>query len=385
MNNGIKINSLKQTRKKGPVIKAEDDHTEGFWNILNKDIHVFGKIIPDRIKEGFYAELSTLLEAGVNIKTALEIIRDEQEKKRFKALFDTIVRKIVAGSTFSTTLKDIPGFTPYEFFSIKIGEEAGQLVRVLSEMATFFNNKIKQKRQIISAITYPIIVLSIAFLAVSFMLSFVVPMFSDIFKRFGGELPAITVLVLKISYLLKDLFWAFSLLVTSCVFFCFNQRRKSWFRNYSSKFILRIPMIGKIVQKVYLARFTNTMALLIGSKIPILQALGLAKQMVNFYPIEESIAIISADVLAGITLHMSMSKHKIFPSKLTSLIKVGEEVNQMEAFFSKASKQYTVEVEYQTNLLSKFIEPVIIVLLGLIVGVILIAMYLPLFKLGQNI
>jgi type IV pilus assembly protein PilC len=210
-------------------------------------------------------------------------------------------------------------------------------------------------------------------------------MFADIFKRFGGDLPGITKLVLQLSYIIKNSFGLFALINLTILIFCFSQRKQPWFRNFSSNFILRIPLVGKIVQKIYLSRFSNTMALLIGAKIPILQAINLVEQMINFYPIEKSLQKISNDVLAGEPLFKSLGKHNIFPSKLTSLIKVGEEVNQLEIFFNKISQQYANEVEYQTNLLSKFIEPFIIVLLGLIVGVILIAMYLPLFKLGQNI
>ena len=385
MNEGIKISALKQQAGVKKVDTKETKSGSSFWDVLNRDIHVFGKIVPDRIKESFYGELRTLLEAGVDIKTSLEIIRDEQERKKFKTLFDKITQKIINGGTLSATLKEMAGFSAYEFYSIKIGEEAGQLVRVLKELAAFYHNKIKQRRQIISAVTYPVIVLTVAFLAVSFMLSFVVPMFSDIFKRFGGELPGITKLVLNISNLVKGYFWLFAFTIISFFIFCFIQRRKLWYRNFSSLLILRIPLIGKIVQKVYLSRFCNTMALLIGSKIPILQAINLVEKMINFYPIEKSLQNISDDVLAGEQLNKSMAKHKIYPSKLTSLVKVGEEINELEVFFSKTSEQYANEVEYQTNLLSKFVEPFIIVILGLIVGVILIAMYLPLFKLGQNI
>lgn len=385
MNNEIKINTLKKTTFTSKAAIKSNTQEASFWNVLNKEITLFGNIVPDKIKEGFYAELGTLLEAGVDIKTALEIISEEQEKKKFKIVFENIAKSIVEGGTLSAILKSTKGFTPYEFQSVKIGEEAGKLVMVLKELGSFYTNKIKQRRQVISAITYPLIVLCVAFAAVSFMLSFVVPMFSDVFKRFGGDLPAITQLVLNLSKSIKGSFWILVFIVFTIIIFCYSQRKKIWFRNFSSKAILRIPLVGKIVQKVYLSRFSNTMALLVGSKVPILQSIDLVKEMINFYPIEKSLQKISNDVLEGEALYKAIAKHKIFPSKLVSLIKVGEEVNQLEIFFTKTANQYANEVEYQTNLLSKFIEPVIIVILGLIVGVILIAMYLPLFKLGQNI
>jgi type IV pilus assembly protein PilC len=126
------------------------------------------------------------------------------------------------------------------------------------------------------------------------------------------------------------------------------------------------------------------MSLLIGAHIPLLQALQLVKKMVNFHPIESSLTDIENDVLSGTSLYESLAHHSIYPKKMIAFIKVGEEVNQMDVFFDKIARQYSSEVEYQTSMLSKFIEPLIIVILGLIVGTILIAMYLPLFKLGQS-
>jgi type IV pilus assembly protein PilC len=143
-------------------------------------------------------------------------------------------------------------------------------------------------------------------------------------------------------------------------------------------------VIGPIIRKLFLSRLANTMSLLIGAKIPIVQSIRLVRQMVDFYPIERSLREVEENILSGTPLHKCLGRHPIYPPKMISLIKVGEEVNQMELFFNKISDQYSNEVEYQTSLLSKFMEPLIIVVLGLVVGVILIAMYLPLFKLGQS-
>jgi type IV pilus assembly protein PilC len=385
MNNTIDIRQLRKTPpggQEGPGnSKAPSD---GLWGILNRDIRLFGGALPDRVRESFYLELSTLLDAGVDIRSALELITNEQSKKKHKAIFGQIAREIENGSTLSAALKKKDYFTPYEYHSVQIGEETGKLIVVLKQLAVYYQKKIKQGRQIIGAMTYPMIVLVVAIGAVSFMMAYVVPMFADVLRRSGGELPVITRMVLHLSDLLKKSAIPALLLLIGLIALALSQRNKDYFRDWSARLILRIPVVGGIVRKIYLSRLSNTLSLLIGSKIPIVQSIQLVRKMIRFYPIERSLETVEENILTGMPLHRSLSGFSIYPPKMISLIKVGEEVNQMELFFTKISEQYSNEVEYQTSILSKFVEPLIIVVLGLVVGVILIAMYLPLFKLGQS-
>jgi len=363
------------------VVKEE---SPGFWAFLNKDISLGGNKLPDRIKENFYLELGSLLEAGVDIRTALELSRDEQKKKKTRAVFDNVLSKVVKGATLSAALKSTGRFTPYEFFSVQIGEETGKLVQVLKEMAVYFNKKIKQRRQVMGAITYPVLVLTVAFGAVSFMLTYVVPMFADTFRRFGSDLPAITQFVIAASAFIKKYVGLLFLFLFGVLCICLWQRKNEWFRKLASALLMRMPVVGALVQKIYLARFCNTLALLVASRIPIVQAIRLTRQMITFYPIETSLQKIEDKVIGGMPLNKALSEFSIYPAKMVSMVRVGEEVNQLESFFARLADQYSNEVEYQTALLSKFLEPFIIVVLGVVVGVILIAMYLPLFKLGQS-
>lgn len=367
----------KQTEQKPAAAK------KGLWDLLNRDIH-FGSKIPDKIKESFYLELWSLLQAGVDIRTALELVTSEYKKKKIRDVFSHVSELVVSGSTFSAALKQAKEFSSYEYYSVQIGEESGKLLQVLKELADYFNKKIKQRRQIVGAIIYPVVVLVVAFGAVSFMVTYVVPMFSDTFKRFGSDLPGITKAVIAASSFIKEFLGLFFLILLGLIAFGIWQSKKLWFRKMSSTVLLRMPVVGSIIRKIYLTRFANTMALLLGSKIPMLQCIQLTRQMVSFYPIEQSLIIVEQNIIEGIPLHKSLSAHPVYPSKMVSIVKVGEEVNQLELFFSRLAAQYSNEVEYQTTMLSKFLEPVIIVVLGLVVGIILIAMYLPLFKLGQT-
>jgi type IV pilus assembly protein PilC len=385
MSKSIEIRNVKQRKEigSGTAVKETDVSGTTLWQFLDKDIKLFGAGIPDKIKENFYLELGTLLVAGMDIRSSLDLIKNEQPRKKYRELFGTILEEIVGGSTLSSAMKKSGHFSAYEYFSIQIGEETGLIVNVLSDLAVYYKKKIAQRRQIIGALTYPVLVLAVAFGAVSFMMAFVVPMFADVLKRLGGDLPYITKMVLGVSVFVKRYSWYFFVVVLAGGVIVISQKNKIWWRKISSRALLKIPVIGEIVRKIYISRFANAMSLMIAARIPMLQAIQLAKKMVSFYPIEESLGRIEDDVLSGIPLYKSLSHHSVYPSKMVSFIKVGEEVNQLDRFFTKISEQYSSEVEYQTNILSKFMEPMIIVVLGFVVGVILIAMYLPLFKLGQ--
>ncbi|MFD2162272.1 type II secretion system F family protein [Paradesertivirga mongoliensis] len=376
----IDLSSYKSPKKKKPV----SGNAFSWAEVLNKEIS-FGKPqVPDRKKEAFYLELSTLLLSGIDLKTALELILVDQDKAKDKVFFTEIKDKVLTGSPLSEAIRSTGKFSDYDFYSIRIGEETGRIGEVLTNLAKYFKSKISQRRKVISAVTYPAIVLTTSMGAVFFMLKFVVPMFADVFQRFGGELPFITALILKVSGWF-DQFFLYGLAgLCLLIGFVVMSRTKPWFRQLSSALILRLPVIGEIVRKIYLARFANTMRLLVSTDTPLLRSIALVRQMIGFYPIELSLAEVEQSILKGESLHKSLSKFSFYPPKLVQLIKVGEEVNRLDYFFEKIANQYTEEVEYRTGTISSFLEPLIIIFLGLVVGVILIAMYLPMFQMSNG-
>ncbi len=354
-------------------------------DFLNKDITFSSGKISDKKKEEFYLELYVLCTAGVDIKSALELIAEEQAKVKDKVLIDDIKNRVINGSTLSNAIKDTGHFTSYEYHSLQIGEESGKITFVLKELAGFYQKRIKQRRQIISALTYPSIVLFASCGAIFFMMNFIVPMFADVFKRFGGDLPVLTKIILNISESISRYFFAMLLFSLGIVYLLYKQRKKEWFRRIGTDILLRVPLFGEMIRKIYLARFCHSMTLLLGSKIPLLRSISLIKQMIGFYPIESSLTTIESYILRGDPLHSALGHFPIYHRKMVSLVKVGEEVNQLDGFFDKIAKQYTEDVEYKTSMISSLIEPFMIIFLGLIVGIILIAMYLPLFNLSNTI
>jgi len=351
---------------------------------LEKDIQIFGTGFSDKGKEEFYLELGSMLAAGVDMRSALELIKSETKNLKRNKVFESILDAVILGNTLAEAIRKTDHFSSYEYFTIQLGEETGKLTSVLKELALYFNKRIRQKRQIIGALTYPIMVLLVAFSAIFFMVTYVVPMFSDIFRRSGDDLPAVTQLVITVSDFLRNSLGGVIIFLGALIGFALWQKEKVWFRNYATQALLRVPIWGRLIQRIYLGRLCHVLSMMLGSHIPILQAIQLVKQIIGFYPIEDALHRIEESMAAGKSLHFSMSQHPIFPAKMLAMIKVGEEVNQLHVFFDQLAEQYSNEIEHQTTMLSKFLEPFIIILLGCIVGVILIAMYLPLFKLGQQ-
>lgn len=368
-------------KKKRPDPKPEE---AGLFAFLNKDISFGSKQVPDKKKESLYVELSTLLLSGIDLRTALELILVDQEQAKDKVLFEGVRGRILSGLALSEALKETGKFSDYEFYSIRIGEETGRLGEVLTDLAKYYKSKIQQRRKIVSAVTYPAIVLLSSMGAVFFMIKFVVPMFADVFLRFGGKLPWITAAIISFSGWFDRYFGWLLLLIVAITVLYFLKRRTEWFRRISSGLLLKIPVVGDIVRKIYLARFANTMRLLVSTDTPLLRSIALVRQMISYYPIESSLLKVEEDILQGESLHRSLAVFPFYPAKMIQLIKVGEEVNRMDYFFEKIASQYTEEVEYRTNTISSLLEPLIIIFLGLVVGVILIAMYLPMFQMSNS-
>ncbi|NER12971.1 type II secretion system F family protein [Leptobacterium flavescens] len=362
---------------------APSKKSGGETSILKKEIRLFGSLFSNKQKENFYTELSVLLRAGVNLKEALSLIEEAQKKKEIKEFLQGIITEIVAGNSFSETMLKRKEFTEYEYHSVKIGEETGTLERICKEMGSFFYKKNEQRRNLVSALTYPVIILVTAVLVLVFMLRFVVPMFQDIFKLNNVELPAITKMIIALSESLKSYGWLF--LAAIVLFFVFRGmlKKKQWYMRKKDELLVRIPFLGAFVKTVYLAQFTQAVSLLSASRVPIVSSIQLVKKMIGFYPLQKALQTAEERILTGTSLSESLKGNKVFDNKIIALIKVAEETNQLDFIFERLNNQYNTELQQRSKLLSTVMEPLIIVFVGLLVGVILIAMYLPMFKLSS--
>lgn len=366
------------------AVAKKKSNKKSIIQLLNQDIS-FSTNYPDKKKEQFYAEISLLLSAGTDIKTALELIVDETEKDKDKKLLESIKDDIINGLSFSEALQKTGKFTEYEYYSLKVGEESSRVDIVLTDLATFFKRKVEQKRKLSSTLSYPIVLLCSAFGMVLFLLKFLVPMFQDIFKSFGKELPDITQFVVDASATVSDYFLLIFLIVMALIALVYINKKKIWFRRITSRIILKIPILGDMAQKIYLTRFCHSMNLLISARNPLLNSIQLVKKMIDYYPIQTALEKVEQDIMHGKLLNESMRNFSIFPKKMTSLIKVAEEVNKLDAIFKNLDEQYSKELEHKSEVFGKLLEPFIILFISVVVGFIVIAIYLPMMEINTGL
>jgi type IV pilus assembly protein PilC len=217
------------------------------------------------------------------------------------------------------------------------------------------------------------------------MLSTVVPMFQEVFEQFGKELPYLTQQIIKVSDNFSVFMFVLAGVIGACIGFHFWQRKEIWYRKATGNIVIRLPLFGNLFKKIYLARFTQSMSLLIISRTPLVKSLELVAEMIDFYPIEEALHATKEEILKGNNLHVGLEKFSIFDKRFISMIKIAEEINKLDLTFERLTQQLNNDIDHQTKLLGTLMEPIIIIIIGAVVGVIMIAMYLPMFNLSDVI
>lgn len=373
---------LENTPNKVTSTNRKENNIE---DILKKEITFFSSGFNNKKKQAFYQELAVLLKAGITFKEGLSLIVESLKKQTDKDLIQKILNDVINGKSFSEALLDSKAFTEYEYYSIQIGEETGTTAQVCLELGLFYERKNEQKRIIIAALTYPSIVVSTAVLVVVFMLSYVVPMFEGIFKQNNMELPALTQMIVKLSAFTKT-FGVYGLLIIIALIFVgriFKDNIK--YKKVLHFSLIKIPIIGTFITKIYLAQFTQAVALLTTAKVPLLNSIQMVKKMIRFVPLQDALEKVEMNILKGNSLSSSLKENQLFDNRIISLVKVAEETNQTEYVFKQLSEQYNQEVVQQSKIMTTVLEPFIILFVGVLVAVLLVAMYLPMFQLSSAI
>jgi type IV pilus assembly protein PilC len=378
----LSLDISKYNQKKSDKPKAKEE--SAFWSAMNKDISFGGKKFNDKKKEQFYTDMSLLLQAGLDLNNALQLLDEENAKVKGINIFATLLADVLTGKSLSKSMEESGKFSNYEFQSIRIGEETGRLPIILTELKKHYEKKNALRQQFIGMITYPIIVIFIAFGVLIFLMNYVVPMFMSFLTQVNAELPWVTQFVLDMSEFVGQWYMPFLIFVAVVILVIYFQKDQLWFKKISSSILLRLPLFGKMSQRIYLSRFSQAMTLLTASRVPLTEALEMTKNMVDFYPLEISIANVQKAVMKGVTLHKAMAEEKIFESRMVSLIRVGEEVNKLDEVFSKVSEQYSDNVESQTKVLKSVIEPLLLIIVGSVVALVALAMILPIFKMSSS-
>jgi type IV pilus assembly protein PilC len=350
---------------------------------------LFGKPLKPKAKalQIFSRQFATMIEAGLSVVSALVILEAQTEDKALQSVIVDVREQVEGGALLSEALEAHPeAFNRLYVSMVEAGEAAGVLDVVLDRVAAQIEKEEKIKRRVKGAMIYPTVVLAFASLVLTGMLMFLVPVFVTIFDTLGGELPMLTQYVLKASNALRS-YWFIIFPVIGLSFWAFfrwkktENGRKAW-----DRFKLRIPVsIGTVVNKVAMARWSRTLSTLVASGVDIVKALEITAQTSGNWVVEDETMNMRIRVQEGATIAQPLIDSAIFPPMVAQMVKIGEETGELEKMLSKVADFYEDEVDAAITALTSIIEPLMMIGVGLMVGVIIISMYLPMFKMLQLI
>ena len=369
------------------LISAKEIKDEKKGAELKLEISLPFKGVSDRDWSLLSRQLSVLVGAGVGIVESLELLADQITNKKLKEALLEVAKDIEEGSSFSAALKKRSNIFPELFINlVEVGEETGELDTVLRRASEYYEKLAFIKGKIKSASFYPTFVFVIATIIVWGILTFVVPKFAEIYSTLGGQLPLPTQILINISNKLREnlLNIIGSVFLTAGIFLYFYRTNRT-FKEKVHTFLLRIPVLGQIFEKGSLARFSRTLATLFSAGVPIERALEIGARVAGMIPIEKAVLQAKDDVLQGRNLWLALQKAEKFPKMVIAMVKVGEETGRLDEMLNSIANFYEEEVDRLIEGLISLIEPMLIVFLGVVVGGILIALYLPIFKLGELI
>jgi len=343
----------------------------------------FGGGVGDKDIVIFTRQFATMIDAGLPLVQALEILSTQVENKFLAKTIETIKTDVESGSTYADALKKHPkAFTELYANMVAAGESGGILDTILNRLAAYIEKAMKLKKKVKGALVYPIVVSSIAIICIAVIMIFVVPTFSKMFTQMGGTLPLPTLLVINMSNFLAGMGGLLTFLTLVGIIVGIKQFRKTEKgKIITDKIVLRLPIFGILLRKVAVAKFTRTLGTLISSGVPILDGLEITAKTAGNKVIEYAVMDVKTAVSEGKTLAEPLQKSQVFPPMVTHMIAVGESTGSLDSMMNKIADFYDDEVDNAVSNLTAMMEPMLMVFLGGSVGFIVIAMYLPIFKL----
>ena len=365
---GVQPNKIKAAGK-----GLDMDINIGFLQpkITTKDIVVFTR------------QFATMIDAGLPLVQCLDILSSQQENKTFKTILLTVKEDVESGSTFADALKKHPkAFNDLYVNLVAAGEVGGILDTILNRLAAYIEKALKLKKQVKSAMTYPTTIIGIAFVVIAVILIFVIPAFESMFKDFGGALPMPTQIVINMSNFIQDYILV---IIGSIVFSIFAFKKIYATRKGRDKlddWALKLPIFGVLIRKVAVAKFSRTLATMISSGVPILDGLDIVSKTAGNRTVEKAINNVRQSISEGKTIAEPLKESGVFPPMVCQMIEVGEQAGALDTMLSKIADFYDDEVDDAVGNLTAMMEPLLMLFLGTTVGGLVIAMYLPIFKLA---
>ena len=335
----------------------------------------------------FSRQLSTMISSGMSILRSLYVLEEQTENKFLKETIVAVRKDVEAGLPLSDAMARHPKvFSPLFVAMTQAGEAGGVLEDALLRVADQLQKDASLRRQIRSAMVYPTLVVVFAVGVMMALVAFLVPVFEGVFKQFGGKLPAITQVSVMMSHAVTGYWWLIFLSAAAAVVGFLKWKKSSWGRPQWDRFRLRVPMkIGAIVQQVAVARWSRTLASLTAAGVPLLLALDITGKTGGNVVVEEAMEGVITSVKRGGTIAAPLAEAPIFPTMVTHMVGVGEETGALDAMLDKIAEFYEEQVEASVKALTSILEPVMIIVIGGIVGFIVISMYMPLFTVYNSI
>ncbi len=353
-------------------VKTQSSAFRSGGKVLSVDISVFSR------------QLATMMAAGIPMVQSFEIIGNGHEKPAMQKLVLDIKNSVEGGSTLHESLAKHPLYFDDLFVNlVEAGEHAGALETLLDKIATYKEKTEALKKKIKKALTYPIAVLAVAVIVTMILLIFVIPQFESLFKGFGADLPAFTQMVVNMSRFMQHQGWlVVAVIVGSIYAFVYFKNRSRRMRRGIDRMMLKFPIIGPILVKSAIARFARTLSTMFAAGVPLVEAMQSVAGATGNIVYEEATLRMKDEVATGQRLQRAMENTGLFPNMVVQMIAVGEESGSLDTMSGKVAEFYEAEVDNAVDSMSSLLEPMIMAILGILVGGMVIAMYLPIFKLG---
>jgi type IV pilus assembly protein PilC len=351
---------------------------------LKKKTYSSGKKITEKDISLFTRQLATMMKAGVPLLQSFDIVGKGHANPSVSKLLLDIRADVETGTSLSNAFKKFPLYFDALFCNlVGAGEQAGILEDLLTRLAIYKEKTLAIKSKIKSALTYPIAILSIAFIVTAVIMLFVVPAFKKVFSTFGAELPGPTLVVIAISeFFVSYWYLIFGGIFGTIYFFFQSWQRSLKMQRFMDRLLLQLPIFGIVIRKATMARWTRTLATMFAAGVPLVEALdSVGGASGNAVYLDATIKI-QSEVTTGTSLTVAMQNADVFPNMVTQMVSIGEESGSLDAMLGKVADFYEDEVDEAVASLSSLMEPLIMVILGVIIGGLVIAMYLPIFKLG---
>jgi type IV pilus assembly protein PilC len=333
----------------------------------------------------FARQMATMMKAGVPLLQSFDIIADGVEKPAMRKLVDELKQHVAAGNSFAAALRTKPQYFDDLFCNlVDAGEQSGALENLLDRVATYKEKTEALKAKIKKAMNYPIAVIAVAVIVSCILLIKVVPQFKEVFSSFGAELPAFTLFVIGISEGLQEWWFIFLIaLIGAGYAFMQAKQRSEKFRDALDRIILKTPIVGNILYKAAVARYARTLSTTFAAGVPLVEALDSVAGATGNVVFRNAVAKVKQDVTSGMQLNFSMRSTNVFPAMAVQMTAIGEESGALDSMLDKVASYYEAEVDNAVDGLTALMEPLIMSVLGVLVGGLIIAMYLPIFQLGS--